>query len=298
MVKQIPAWRRPHIATVMWCALVVLFAAAAVDAHTRSAEVQRYSGTISCGSLASPATGLSELDRANCDWELGGHSAMRLVAITLAGATAGGLALAWVVRRRTHRSIHPIPGPNQPLLPDALVSDLTTVRPVRTTDAAAVAATIDDTVVRTMGWREHDARSWPPAIAAGRAVGLHVIVAGTDDTPIGVVTVDRVAALMPGVDVRLGLWMGAASRGQGHMRRAVDLIVERLTSNGDGVFAETAFDNLATRAILERSGFAVFDERVVVLPNGIAAHGVSYFRAAQTAPVPSPEGRPAASASG
>lgn len=283
---------------MMWCALVVLFAAAAVDAHTRSAEVHRYSGAISCGSLASPATGLSELDRANCDWELIGNSTMRLVATTLACATAGGLVLARVVTRRTHRSIHPIIGPNQPLLPDALVSGPTTVRPVRTTDADAVAATIDDTVVRTMGWREHDARSWPPAIAAGRAFGLHVIVAGTDDTPIGVVTVDRVAALMPGVDVRLGLWMGAASRGQGHMRRAVDLIVERLTSNGDGVFAETAAENLATRAILERCGLIIFDERVVELPNGTRAAGVSYFRAAAPVPVSSPEGRSEASASG
>jgi RimJ/RimL family protein N-acetyltransferase len=180
------------------------------------------------------------------------------------------------VRALTSTFVRGVVGTAEPLRAGA-----TSVRAVRSSDADAIEATIDDVVIGVMGWPVDMAARYRTAVRRRRAPTLMVITERDREVAIGVVALEP----LPVTDsepfhrtVRIGLWMGPQGRGKGHMGRAVRLLVELMIGNDISLLAETAPTNHAARHVLERAGMVETARRVVRLPDGSEVDGIVYER--------------------
>lgn len=182
------------------------------------------------------------------------------------------------VRRLTPAFVRRVVGAAEPICDGA-----TSVRCVRLSDADAIASTIDDVVIRAMGWPADMAARYRKAVRLRMAPTIMVITERDSDAAIGVVTLEP----LPVIDgearhrtVRIGIWMGPHGRGKGHMGRAVRLLADLMITNGISLVAETAPTNHAAQHILERAAMVETGRRVVRLSDGTDVDGIVYERLA------------------
>lgn len=182
------------------------------------------------------------------------------------------------------RSVRPLtPGFVRGLVGTAepLRDGATSVRAVRSSDAGAIASTIDDVVIGAMGWPVDVAAGYPNAVRRRLAPTVMVITERDREVAIGVMTLDP----LPVMDgeayhrtVRIGIWMGPQGRGKGHMGRAVRLLADLMITNDISLMAETASTNHAAQHVLERAAMTETGRRSVRLPDGSDVDAIVYER--------------------
>jgi RimJ/RimL family protein N-acetyltransferase len=112
-----------------------------------------------------------------------------------------------------------------------------------------------ETVADALAMIEAIAASWAEYLESGTMKGLAFLIAdAVSGAPLGLCGVDEWFA---DDTVQIGYFLAAAARGQGYATRAVQLLTGWLFDLGAGkVFATTDTRNVASAAVLRRSGFA------------------------------------------
>lgn len=149
------------------------------------------------------------------------------------------------------------------------VPGIVVLRQVRRGDAAAIRDTLDDVVVRTMGWRPSDVAAVEELAEhpiAARAAGVLVVCEPGDD---GIAGIAMLTTVDEGRAVQLGLWLGAAHRGHGLGARAIRGCLDVAWHlRFDEVVLGTSATNHAMRRAAERNGAELHREVDHELPDG------------------------------
>ena len=153
----------------------------------------------------------------------------------------------------------------------------TIVRSADRRDSGLIVATIDDVVMQNMGWTEAHRQRWAretASIALGQ-MGLLVITTTESHRPIGVISL---ASTDDPTMATIGMWLGAAGRNHGHMRRALTLVADDLCARGWSFRAETAAENEGSKKSFEGAGFEQIGWTAHRLPNGVDVDALIYAR--------------------
>jgi len=137
------------------------------------------------------------------------------------------------------------------------------IRPWRLTDAAALAANLNDPMVQDnlrdglpCPYTEEDARDYIGAMLSADPERVFAFAITADDVPIGSIGIFRQENIHSRT-AELGYYIGRAYWGRGIATQAVGLACEYVFKNTDilRIFAEPFAHNIASCRVLEKSGF-------------------------------------------
>lgn len=158
---------------------------------------------------------------------------------------------------------------------DPITTPRLVIRAVRSDDAQALRATIDDEVRRANGWTRRTERQILRLVRRDLASHLGVLV--ITDHQDEVVGEAQANPRPDGSAWEIGWWVGPGHRGQGHATEAVGALVARLHDRGASkVVFGTAADNVAIRRIAEKLGAVVESNAPVRLPDGSTPAAIWY----------------------